>query len=175
MNKTAYLKLLALLAIDTFFSCSTHNTINDDDYLILNYLINKNADQQIILNEKNDNSYTINTLMLLKENYITSQKKDSINQVYGIKKDSVMNDLFSAENLDYFISQKNSSNWNLTKIENYYPNKLNNLCFISKPIYSKKHNFSLVNISSKNKNCILILIKKSNNWEEYKIIASLIQ
>lgn len=174
MNKTAYLKLLALLAINTFFSCSTYNSINDD-YLILNYLINKNANQQIILNEKNDNSYTVNILMQLKKNYITSQKKDSINQVYGIKKDSVLNDLFSAENLDYFLSQKNSSNWNLKKIKNYYPNKLNNLCFISKPIYSKKHDFSIVNISFKNKNYILILIKKSNNWEEYKIIAPLIK
>lgn len=181
MNKITYLKLTALLVINIFINCSIHNYQKiDDDYLILNYIMVKNNFNKTSLKEENDNSYTINILKKLKKNYDDSIKKDSLNQIYGIKNDSVLSQLFNYENLNYFISQKDKKYWDINKINNIKiknssPNELNRIVFISKPIYTKKRDFSIVNVSNKNKNFILVLKKNNNYWEEYKIIVALIK
>lgn len=161
-----------------FLSCNFKDKNNTYDYEILNYIIHQNTEKPFVLKENRDNEYVIATIKQLKEidNKNNASKKDSIRSNYGIPKNEVFNTLFNSKSYDDLISQRDNSKWNLKRVDNYKIDKDNiksTYLFVSKPVYDKNEEIALVYISKKTISYILVLQRKDNSWEEYKIISSI--
>ncbi|WP_445455757.1 hypothetical protein [Flavobacterium sp. HNIBRBA15423] len=151
----------------------------NNDYEILNYIVNKNASESICLEENRNNNQIISIVKELQEIDDKGDllEMDSIKNNYGIQKNEIFENIFNPVSYEHLLKQKDNSNWNFNNIKNPKIKKCkennNNktVLYVSKPIYTNENKFALVHITKRTTSYILILQKSKNEWKEYKIIA----
>lgn len=177
---TSVIKFLLILI--TVISCkSQQNTVNDD-YLILNKIINitiKNKDD-FKIKLSNDNNYVISIIKKFKSLEKSKNKLNTEKLSLGIENNSVTNYIFNKRQYDHFILQKEHTKWNFDK--STIVNEKNILkgdsffmkskeIFISKPIYTLNKKYALVRINKSTILYIMILHKRDNKWFKMDNIA----
>lgn len=170
---------ICLFTLIILSSCNFKNEINDDDK-ILDTIVSKidTSKYQIIFEISKSNEYVVSKIKELKKIYLSQNKfkLDSLKQVWGIKDDKV----FNSNEYDFLISQKNNSEWDSIKlnllekkINKNQKSKLIKKVFVSKPIYSKNKNFSLIYFKE-DWSGIIVLKNVDGKWMDYNIIIPML-
>lgn len=175
----------------TFFlvSCNTSKDIiesrNDDDYLLLNKLLNNISKQfpknNINFKLSNNNEVVTSVVEELKKNDFETNKfkLDSLKRDIGIDSDKTFNEIFNPKEYDYLISQKQKLEWDFQKIKTQRVYKYEKdmsvdkqiIVQISKPIYTSNNKFALISVNKKSASYILIFKKNKNDWIEDKLFS----
>ncbi len=189
MNKIIYNRKLKAHLVISFilfiliFSSFVILPNNDEDYILLNKIFErtkiKNPDKTIVLNESNSNEYVISIINQLNSYEKTNSiKLDSLKNEIGIVNNAKFNSIFNQKEYSYLISQKSNSKWNFDKIggAEVTSNSKNKISlYVSKPIYTKNSNYSLVYINNGKTSKIVIYEKIDKGWKEYKIISPMLR
>jgi len=172
----------------TLICLTSFNSKQDNDYILLNKILEKVIDQNktsnIVLDINNNNETVISVVKKLK--YFDEEKSkisfDSIRQEIRIYKDSKFLEIFNRNQYDYFISQKSNSEWDFNKVTN--PKIIKNvkekftnkqvIVKVCKPIYTTDNKYALISISKKNSSYIVVFKKENNIWNEFKIFSAIL-
>lgn len=176
------IKVLFILILLT--SCRVQKKIVNDDYLILNKVINTSTNNDFKIKLSNNNSYIISIVKIFKELQNLKNRLNKEKLSLGIESNKANEYIFNKSQYDYYLSQEKNNKWNfnMTTIVNKENilkegnlKKLNlrkNEIFISKPIYTLNKKYALVNISKSSIFYIMILHNQNGEWIKIDNIAT---